>query len=346
MIGWYVHHQGSGHLHRALAVAHQLQHEVVGVSSLSRPDGWPGDWIDLPLDVDDSTRDHSVDPTARGRLHWVPEHGSGLRERTAAISRWIAEARPDLVVVDVSVEVALACRLHGIPVITMVLPGQRTDPAHQLVHAIARRVIAPWPGGVDALDMGRPAPSHLTQVGAVSRFDGRLSEWPADGVEGGSLDGDPRVAGGARRAVLMIGRGGSSVTAVQIERLRAASPGWEWTVLGGPGAEWTRDPWPVLCDSNVVVSHAGLNALAEIAAARVPAVVFAEDRPHDEQRHTVRALQADHALPVVAVDALPIDSIVPVLERAAALPGRAWSGWSDGRGAHRLAAVIDSEVRR
>ena len=60
----------------------------------------------------------------------------------------------------------------------------------------------------------------------------------------------------------------------------------------GQGSHWVDDVWSRLCKADVVVSHAGQNAVAEIAAARRPAVLVAERRPHDEQIHTARALAA------------------------------------------------------
>ena len=55
MIGYYVHHQGRGHLGRARALARHLDEPVTGLSSLSRPHDWRGPWRDLP--EDDGSRD-------------------------------------------------------------------------------------------------------------------------------------------------------------------------------------------------------------------------------------------------------------------------------------------------
>jgi len=52
VIGYYVHHVGHGHRHRALTVARALDEPVTGLSSLPPPPGWPGPW--LQLDRDDS----------------------------------------------------------------------------------------------------------------------------------------------------------------------------------------------------------------------------------------------------------------------------------------------------
>ena len=46
MIGFYVHHVGRGHLTRVCLLARRLVAEgraVTGLSSLPRPDDWPGE---------------------------------------------------------------------------------------------------------------------------------------------------------------------------------------------------------------------------------------------------------------------------------------------------------------
>ena len=142
MIGYYVHHVGAGHLNRARAVARRSAHTVVGMSSVPAPPDWPGPWVRLARD-DSGSR--AVDPTAGGHLHWVPEGDDGLRQRMATLSSWIESARPDVLVSDVSAEVALLARLHGVPVVSVVLPGRRGDRAHRSAYAVSSALVAAWP---------------------------------------------------------------------------------------------------------------------------------------------------------------------------------------------------------
>ncbi|RYJ01977.1 MAG: glycosyl transferase, partial [Actinomycetales bacterium] len=260
MIGYYVHHHGRGHLNRALSINAELG-PVVGLSSLPRPAQWIGPWIELPRDDD---RDVLRNPTAGGALHWVPEQHRGLRERMHEVSSWISDIEPELMVVDVSVEVALLARLHGVPVVTSVLPGDRSDPPHELVHTAARAVIAPWPSSArSVLRAPATADGRLETVGAFSRFDGRAV---------------PERADPGRRVVLMLGAGGHALAPEVLDLAREQTSGWEWTVLG-LGDTWADDPWESLCAADVVVTHSGQNAVAEVAAARRPAVVVPQDRP-------------------------------------------------------------------
>jgi hypothetical protein len=331
VIGYYVHHQGRGHLHRASSIAAHLDTEVTGLSSLPRPDGWAGPWIELARDDADA---FPSDVDAGGVLHWVPERCDGLRERMAAVSAFIARERPALMVVDVSVEVATLARLHGVPVVTTVLPGVRTDAPHRLVHGLARRIIAAWPAGVgDMLDGVPDDDPRLVHVGALSRFDDRIAAVPPARAD------RPRVA-------LMLGSGGHDIEPGAVQVARDSTPDWDWTLLGTDDATWAADPWDVLRSADVVVAHAGQNAIAEIAAARVPAVLVAQHRPFGEQHAMAGALRRDGRWPAVALDAFPGSGWPALLDLARSLDGQRWAAWNDGGGAARAAAVIAQEIDR
>lgn len=323
MIGYYVHHVGRGHLRNAFCIAAALDGEVTGLSSLPCPDGWPGGWIEL--DHDD--RGSPIrDPSAHGRLHWAPVHDSGLAARMACIAAWIVDARPAAFVVDVSVEVAAFVRLMGIPTVVMALPGDRSDPAHQLGYALADAVLAAWPTGLGGMDRDlHPWAARTHHLGGLSRFAGCVAAAPP-----------PR----RRRSVLVLqGSGGTSIGPADVDVAAAATPDWEWRRLG-PGA-WSEDPWPALCSADVVVTHAGLGALADVAAAARPTVVIPEDRPHAEQRATAHAL-ADAGLAVTAANWPNDDRWPDLLARAVDVGGSGWTRWGTDGAAERAARVIDA----
>ncbi|GAA3540420.1 glycosyltransferase [Aeromicrobium flavum] len=324
MIGYYVHHVGSGHLHRATALARVLDEPVTGLSSLPRPAAWAGDWVEL--ERDDLTAETAGD-TADGFLHWAPYGDPGLRRRMAAIAAWIGDADPALLVSDVSVEVALLARLHGVPVISVVLPGDRTDRAHQLGYAASRELVSFWPARAEGMVTG--VGDRLHPLGGLSRFP---------------LTEAPRRPSARRRVVVLNGRGGGGPTDAQLDEARRQTPAWEWEILGGSDGPWLADPFPSICDADVVLTHAGQNAIAEVAAARRPAVVVPADRPHDEQRTTAAVLAATH-WPAVVEPVFPDTGWAERLDRAAALDGGAWAAWCDGRAAERFAEVVDRVVR-
>ncbi len=316
MIGYYVHHHGQGHLTRAAVVARACPVPVVALSSLPEPAQHPfADWVPLPPDP---ALPDPADRTAGGTLHWAPLDSPDYRARMAAIAGWIAAARPSRVHVDVSVEVAVLARTLGVAVSTTAMPGRRADPAHALGYAMAAAVIAPWPGHAPLLDHLRPHLARTTFVGALSRFDGRTRHEVRPG-----------------RVAVLLGGGGSSAPPDLVDALTAA--GWDARVIGG--STWTADPWQELTSAEVVISHAGQNAVAEIAAAGRPAVVVAEQRPFAEQHVTAEALAADD-LAVVRTAWPARDEWPALLAAARQRDGASWVRWNDGDGAKRFASAL------
>jgi hypothetical protein len=323
VIGYYIHHHGRGHLSRATAIARELGEKVTGLSSLPRPDDWPGDWVHLPLDDATPPRD----PEPSGRLHWVPLGSVGLRQRMSAISGWLGAHRPRVVVVDVSVEVCLLVRLHGVPVVTFTLPGHRADPAHELGFDVATTILGAWPREAAAdivTGLSARVMKRIIPVGGISRFA------PSD--DDARTDRIPRV-------LVLSGAGGGDFSALSIQEASRSTPDWEWAHLGGSSSTWVADPWQHLLAADVIVTHAGQNAVAEVAAARRPAVIIPQDRPHAEQRTTARVLDQG-PWPAVVLDAVPDSGWSDILERTRRLDGSAWRAWNDGESAARAAHHI------
>jgi hypothetical protein len=334
VIGYYVHHHGRGHLHRAVSIAAALAEvpgapSVTGLSSLPRPAGWHGGWVQLDRD-DAASAPHN--PTAFERLHWVPEGDVGLRMRMAAIAQWIAEVGPSVMVVDVSVEVTLMARLLGVPVIPVVLPGDRSDAAHTLGYDVAQVILAAWPAGASNMVGGLSAQNlaKLTPVGAISRFA------VADADAGRSSA--ESEASASRHVVVLSG----ALSGALVDSARRDAAGWQFTVLGAEGM-WVDDPQPILRSADVVITHAGQNAIAEVAALRRPAIVIPQIRPHGEQLATARVLAALPGIPAIVVTEFPTSGWSALLDRAAGLDGSGWSFWADGNGARRAAGVILAE---
>jgi predicted glycosyltransferase len=322
VIGYYVHHRGLGHLNRALAIVDHLDGPVTILSSAPRPADYAGPWVSLPLDHGD--RDSS-EPSANGALHWAPLRSPGLAERMALISQWVAETAPAAVVVDVSVEVALLVRLHGVPVVTIAQPGDRTDYAHTLGYRAANAIVAMWPSGNNALDVAPDVLPRIETVGAMSR----IPLAPAEGSASRRADRIAVLGGHGTR--------GESALARVVRDARAALPDHDWIVLDDAD---TATVTHALRTSAVVFAHCGQNAIAEIAASRVPAVFVPEDRPHDEQRVQAAAFaRGGHPATVVDGD-LPRDWAA-LLAQTAALDGARWAAWCDGGASARAATIID-----
>ncbi|MEP6980771.1 MAG: glycosyl transferase, partial [Nakamurella sp.] len=233
MIGYYVHHQGRGHLTRMQAITARMSTPVTVLSSLAAPDGSPLPWV--TLDADDSGETF-LDPQAGGTLHWAPRHHPGLRGRMAAIAAWIERYDPTLFVVDVSVEVATLARLLGVPTVVMAMRGDRLDRPHRMAYDAADALLAPWSAAFP--EAGWPADWYAKTfyAGAMSRFAGR------------AVAARPEHDG-PRRVVVLWGSGGAGLTVTQLEAARSV-PDTEWRVADG--ALTADDVWSALQWADVV----------------------------------------------------------------------------------------------
>ncbi|MEO8851983.1 MAG: glycosyltransferase [Allobranchiibius sp.] len=248
----------------------------------------------------------------------------------AAIAAWITAVRPRLVVVDVSVEVAVLARTLGVPVVVAAMRGDRSDPAHVLAYDLADALFAPWPGTLPEPQWPARWIAKTIHTGAFSRFDE---------IDVASSQVQPQTA------VCLLGNGGSDLPERFAETVAAATPQWQWTFCGG---DFGPSPIPLsdlLAAAQVVITHAGQNAVAEVAALRRPAVVVAQPRPHDEQLATVRALgKGDLA---VTCDRWPAAGDWPeLLAQAVDLGGAGWERWNDHHGAQRAAAALAQVASR
>lgn len=325
MIGYYVHHRGFGHLARAMSIGAHLSRPVTVLTSRPVPEPHPfAAVIELPRD--DCAAGRMLEPTAHGALHWAPHFDTGYGGRMEAIVQWVRDARPEAFVVDVSVEVAVLVRLLGVPVVVTALPGNRIDAPHRLAHRMADQIIAAWPKDLRVPPWLRPHVNKTAFVGGISRFDGR-----------------PRYgdAHAGTTVIVLSGADGMSVP----DAVTDAGDGVTWTSLGAKAADWTADPWPQLSAADVVVTHAGQNSIADVAAAARPTIVIPQPRPFDEQRTTAEVLHRNGI--AVVVSRWPRRHAWPtLLDRAKTIDAERWKLWETDGAARRAAnAIADTALR-
>lgn len=255
-IGIYVHHHGGGHAARAGAIGRALAERGAAVTYLSSLPGerfgGEGEAVRLPLDTDLGTEAGATP----AELHFAPLGSAGLAGRMAAIADWTRDARPDLMLVDVSVEVAMLARICGVPFAYLRQTGARDDPPHELAYRWASGLLAPWPEWLERPGTPDRVRAKTSYAGAITRFDG--TERPGD-------------ARGRPRRAMVLGECGSMT-----EEIAAAAP--DWQVLG---------PRPVdldlLASCAVLVAPGGANVVAEAAFARCGLVCVPQRRPFGEQ---------------------------------------------------------------
>lgn len=324
MIGYYVHHHGRGHVNRALAISAHIDESIMFFSSLPRPSAVRSCdvWVNLPYDVP-SECEPARDIDANGRLHWAPLHVAGLAHRSARLLEKLAATRARLLVVDVSMEVALLARLAGTPVVVVAQPGERCDSAHMLGFDIADRIMACWTECVYQPPWLAAHAPRTHMVGAISRFEGATPD---------------RTRRTRLNGLLLAGAGGTAVPPDALSQLRRALPQYEWRAAGGCAA-WVDDLWPALASADLVITHAGHGALADVAASGASAIVIPEARPFGEQHAMAQALDRV-GLGVVAWSWPDIAEWPELAERASSCERRRWEIMGVRGAAERAAAVV------
>ncbi|MGM8897800.1 MULTISPECIES: hypothetical protein [unclassified Psychrobacter] len=161
-IGYYAHHHGSGHCRQADKLAallpSELRQKVTVFTSL------PNDAYHFSTITDEqivrlSAEDELPDDVLPGRagkywqpnsLHYSPVGNENIQKRSWQLLDAIYQRRIDLMIVDVSVEVAMLCRTVSVPYLYVRLAGERDDIPHLNAFAGALGLLAPYPKMLEA----------------------------------------------------------------------------------------------------------------------------------------------------------------------------------------------------
>jgi len=332
-IGWYVHHQGAGHLQRARAVAAALPRPCTLIGTLAALDtpkiATSGlDVLDLPDDrplggsAFDGRDGEAERPEA---FHYAPLNHPGVRARMTRIAEWVARTEPALIVVDVSVEIALLARLLSVPTLVVRLAGTRTDRPHCEAFRSATRLLAPFP---EALD-GANVPDW---VRAKTHYAGFLG---APAQKAGEAGDD---------IVVVFGRGGAGGDVADLAAAARAVPDRSWHVLGpvsGSGEVpenlhlhgWVDDVEARIARAALLVGGGGDGLVALAAGQGKRFLCLPEERAYGEQTEKAEALQrlgaavvhpgwpSAGAWPGLVQAGLALDpSVIAALHRPSAIP--------------------------
>ncbi len=339
-IGWYVHHQGAGHLQRARMVAAALDRPCTILGTLTGLDTAGLDVLDLPDDrpLDGADFDGRDGESARPEaLHYAPLNHPGLRTRMARIAAWVERTDPALVVVDVSVEVALFARLLSVPTLVVRLAGTRTDQPHLEAFRSAAQVLAAFPEALDG-------PSVPDWVRAKTFYAGFLGA-PAQGqLEAG------------RDIVVVFGRGGAGGDLADLAAAARSVPDRAWHVLGpvsGTGMTpdnlhlhgWVPDVEARVARAALLVGGGGDGVVALAAAQGKRFLCLPEPRAYGEQSEKAAALARLGA--AIVHEGWPAASAWPELVQAGlALDPAVIRGLHDPDAVRACATAIENLARR
>lgn len=287
-VSYYAHHVGTGHLRNAqrLTILPDVELQVASTGEQNKA-LLRGPIEYVPLAADDAPGQHPGKMSRDDILHYAPI-GSKIQQRFSSLNRAWTEFSPDLIMVDVSVEVAIFARLSGYPVALRRMPGNRQDQAHQLAYKVSDSLFAYYPAALEDRE-------HSSQFGSKSHYLG-VPEPLRRTVHGSEHMG--------RRIVVQTSLA-SAIPLIWLVEAAKSSPLWSWEVVGSvsedPGMLLPANlslhgivghPSNIMEGATLLITSTGHNAVATAAALRRPVLLIPEERPHEEQKSFARTLEA------------------------------------------------------
>ncbi|WP_068259959.1 glycosyltransferase [Rubripirellula obstinata] len=319
-VGFYVHYHGRGHKHRTEAILEHLTVMATVVTSRSGGLQWSGptlgEVIDLPCDNDGLNEDGLRAASNVPALHFAPLWSDNVASRVANYTAWLADKRPDVMVVDVSAEISMLTRLSGVPQVVMRQHGDRNDAAHASAYAAAHSLLAPFP---KMMEDERTPPWVRNKTVYLNGFCRSTNE----------VDVAPRascepLARSTKDIVFLFGRGGDEEVHERLRRAAELLPSHRLLVLGKEADTdrdrdpsnlhylgWVDDVSTYTDNAEVVVTAAGHNSVMELGSRRRPFIAVAESRPFDEQVRKAEVLQREGL--AIGLDRWPSDDAWPSL---------------------------------
>lgn len=280
---YYVHHHGSGHIMRAIAIAKAFPVDSTITfmgSDLKRYAKQIPDHIacvHLPMDTG-TTHENQSETQTVSFLHYAPLLVPGLLHRNLFMIDFFRENPTTLFIVDVSVEVTLLARLCGIPTVIIRQSGKRTDTAHRIAYESAELIIAPFSANLDAAH-DNPAVDKTCYAGGFSRYTG--------------MKIDP-LRSQKNDVAVFIGQGGSNIDLSLIQHIRnKINSDIKIHIIGELFDQVQLEntyyhghvAWPeeILSACDVVICNAGHNTVMELADLQKKMICIPAKRPFDEQ---------------------------------------------------------------
>ena len=346
-IAFYIHHQGAGHVMRAITIASVLNgFRICFLGSNLKPylSQIPDEiqCIHLPLDVP-IENEHLYSNDALSYLHYAPLGVNGIRERTALLTGVFKDKYPILLIVDVSVEITLLARLCGIPSIVVMQHGNRNDLPHQQAYESAEILIAPFS---QALGLS----FEEDWINAKIVYTGGFSRYNSIATDQGSSEERQNIA-------VLIGKGGTSIDSGFIRLLSNACPDHTFHIIGSVSYEDDNfahnikfhgnvtDPKWVLDSCRVVIGNAGHNTVMEMADLNKRFICIPEERPFEEQQYKAALLAKNgNAKVIQPANLRSTDWAEELVIAEDHLPD--WLGVTDAAALGNIANVIKETVER
>ena len=356
--GFFVHHQGRGHVERVKAIIERLDDRPLTVFSVAdEPFRAMGDdrvsvvRLDNGIGHPSPTRAQH-DQITPDALHCVPMGSGPITQNTAAFARFFADARPGLFFVDVSAEWAVFARLCSVPAITVRMHGDRSDASHLAGYEASAGMVAPYDAALEQPDWPERLRARTFYAGGLCTTRDPVPERDEARHRLG-LPTDREII------VTLSGGGGTGAHYASLTMGARARQDALWLALGPLHVEghetdfpnlvrtgWVDRPMDYLAAADLVIASAGDTTVHEIARAKRPFLCIPEWRYYDEQR--VKAAQLARLGAAHVLDAWPASWAQwrDALERARALGSDALAPLFAPDAARRIAEhLIETDAR-
>lgn len=321
-LGYYAHHHGSGHCRQidklAALLPTEARQQLTVFTSLTS-DTYTFAAIDEAQVVRLPAEDERADDVLAGRagqnwqpasLHYSPVGNSDIQQRSHKILDTIYQCHIDLMIIDVSVEVAMLCRAASVPYLYVRLPGIRDDEPHLNAFAGALALVAPYPRRLESTKTSEwisQKTLYLDFINTEQRdaqtyrdFIKHLMQLITD-KKALSLMLNDKDKNTPTIVTVIKGYGGHQAIDAKLPELRQLLP-YAFIISLGPIDEDKRhyvdiaaevsNVTPFIEYSDYLLMACGLNAVAQAYDYATPLVVLPDDRPHQEQEVMAEALIA------------------------------------------------------
>ncbi|MDN5619938.1 MAG: hypothetical protein L0G63_05545 [Psychrobacter sp.] len=313
-IGYYAHHHGSGHCRQADKLAALLPEPVRAqftvFTSVSAAD-YSFSNISEAQVIRLAPEDERADDVIKGRaghywqpesLHYSPVGSRDIQARSYQLIKALHARQIDLMIIDVSVEIAMLCRTISMPYLYVRLTGVRDDTPHVEAFKGALAMLAPYPRALEAIDTPAWIPKkslYLDFIGTAPSAELTRSEFLT--LLNDLADDATPYREGAPIITVIKGYGGHQAIDARLPTLRELLPDAFIISLGPISdnmrhlvdiATQVKDVRPFIIHSDALFMACGLNSIAQVYYEQTPIIVQPDARPHDEQVATANALIA------------------------------------------------------
>jgi len=277
MLAYYAHQHGSGHSNYAQIFARHSGYKMPVFTSSKFQFDPQVDLISMPAEDPDGTGVGTDTIPNPDYLHYSPVGQKSIQERSALFLNEITNRSINLVIVDLSVEIAALCRSSSIPYAYVRLPGKRDDLAHIQAFQGATFLLAYYPAELDGPEIPQWIKDKTIYTGFFSKFDNTSnSNYKA-----------------SKSVRIFTGNGGNKNLIQNLPHLRTIFSDYPVEVYGMDKGDYHAsnlsykgkysDPRTLMINSSIIVANCGLNLTSEILSLGRTFISIPEDRPYGEQ---------------------------------------------------------------